>query len=56
VNQKKHAYRENKHKRADEEPEIKVKISYDSVETAPHARRPLAGFKASARFRVNVLE
>jgi hypothetical protein len=56
VNEKKHAYSENKHKWADEEPEIKVKIPYDSVKTPPHVRQPLTGFKTSARLRANVLE
>jgi hypothetical protein len=56
VNQKKHAYSENEHKRAHEEPEIKMKIPCDSVKTPAHARRPLTGFKASASLRINVLE
>jgi hypothetical protein len=55
VNQKKHADSENQHKRADEEPEIKVKIPYDWVKTPPHARRLLTRFKDPARLRVNVL-
>jgi len=55
VNQKNHAYSENKHERADEEPEIKMKIPNEWIKT-PHALPPLTGFKAPAKLRVNVLE